>query len=52
MFYDYEIGKAKYLSPSGIIDGEITNKRQFTIKNANLLRVFDNDINIDYQNCT
>lgn len=47
MFYDYEIGKAKYLSPSGIIEGEITNKRQFTIKNANLLRVFDNDINID-----
>ena len=29
MFYDYEIGKAKYLAPEGIIEGEITNKRQF-----------------------
>lgn len=47
MFYDYEIGKAKYLAPEGEIKGEITNKRQFTIKNGELVRVFDNDINID-----
>lgn len=47
MFYDYELGKAEYLAPEGIIKGEITNKRQFTIKNGKLVRVFDNNINID-----
>ena len=47
MFYDYELGKAEYLAPEGLIKGEITNKRQFTIKNSELVRVFDNDINID-----
>lgn len=47
MFYDYELGNAKYLAPGGIIEGEITNKRQFTIKEGQLLRVFDNNINID-----
>ena len=47
MFYDYEVGKAKYLAPSGIIEGEITNKRQFNIKDGKLVRVFDNNINID-----
>ena len=47
MFYDYEIGKAKYLAPSGFIEGEITNKRQFNIKDGKLVRVFDNNINID-----
>ena len=47
LFYDYELGKAEYLAPEGIIKGEITNKRQFTIKDGKLVRVFDNDINID-----
>ena len=47
MFYDYELGKAEYLAPEGIIKGEITNKRQFTIKDGKLIRVFDNNINID-----
>ena len=47
LFYDYELGKAQYLAPEGIIKGEITNKRQFTIKDGKLVRVFDNNINID-----
>lgn len=47
MFYDYELGKSQYLSPQGLIKGEIINKRQYTIKNAKLIRVFDNNINID-----
>ena len=47
MFYDYELGKAEYTAPEGIVKGEITNKRQFTIKNGELIRVFDNNINID-----
>ena len=47
MFYDYEIGRAKYKAPGGEITGEITNKRQFNIKDGKLVRVFDNNINID-----
>ena len=47
MFYDFEIGKAHYLAPGGIVEGEITNKRQFNIKDGVLVRVFDNNINID-----
>lgn len=47
MFYDYELGEASYLAPEGMITGEITNKRQFTIKDGKLIRVFDNNINID-----
>ena len=47
MFYDFEIGKAHYQAPGGIVEGEITNKRQFNIKDGVLVRVFDNNINID-----
>ena len=47
MFYDYEVGPAKYLAPGGIIEGEISKKRQFTIKGRKLVRVFDNNLNID-----
>ena len=47
LFYDYEVGKAEYKAPEGIIKGEIKNKRQFNIKDGKLVRVFDNNINID-----
>lgn len=47
LFYDYEVGEANYLAPIGRIYGEITRKRQYTIKNAKLLHIFDNNINID-----
>ena len=47
LFYDYEVGKANYLAPMGRIYGEITRKRQYTIKDAKLLHIFDNNINID-----
>lgn len=32
MFYDYELGKASYQSPSGEITGEISLKRQYRIR--------------------
>ena len=32
MFYDYELGKASYDSPSGIVDGSILLKRQYRIR--------------------
>ncbi len=47
MFYDYEIGPAKYLSPMGEIEGKILNKRQYNIKDGQIIRMFDNNLNID-----
>lgn len=47
LFYDYELGMASYEAPGGQISGEITRKRQYTIENAKLLHVFDNEVNID-----
>ena len=47
MFYDYEVGPAKYSSPGGEVCGRILNKRQFNIKNGEIVRVFDNNLNID-----
>ena len=47
MFYDYEVGPAKYESPSGVIKGELINKRQFKIEDGKLVRLFDNSLNID-----
>ncbi|GLB30281.1 DNA helicase [Lacrimispora amygdalina] len=36
MFYDYEIGPAGFDAPSGRIEGQLTEKRQFKIKNGKL----------------
>ena len=47
LFYDYEVGPCKYLAPSGYIEGEITRKRQYTIKEGKMIHIFDNNINID-----
>lgn len=46
MFYDCEIGKAGYNAPLGWIDGEITRKRQFKIKNGRLEYVLESSMNI------
>ncbi|HHN8463206.1 HelD family protein [Clostridioides difficile] len=46
MFYDYEIGKAGYDAPIGWVDGEITRKRQFKIKNRKLEYALESSINI------
>jgi len=47
MFYDYELGDAEYTAPEGIITGVIKRKRQYTIEDAKLIHIFDNEINID-----
>ena len=47
MFYDYGVGQANYKSPDGIVEGEITLKRQYQINNGILDNVFDTTINID-----
>lgn len=47
MFYNYEIGDAKYETPRGEISGTILEKMQFKIVNGEIVRCFDSDINID-----
>ena len=47
LFYNYGIGKANYEAPSGVIEGEVTLKRQYKIKNGDIERCFNSDINID-----
>ncbi len=47
LFYDYDKGKASFEAPNGIIDGEITVKKQYKIKNGKMLYFFESDINID-----
>ena len=46
LYYDYEVGEAKYLAPDGIIEGNLSRKRQYIIKDGKLLNIFDNSINI------
>ena len=46
LYYDYEVGDAKYLAPDGIIEGNLSRKRQYIIEDGKLLNVFDNSINI------
>lgn len=47
MFYDFGVEDAYYVAPEGRIDGKITKKRQYQIKDATLENVFDTTINID-----
>ena len=46
IFYDFESGPCEYETPSGMIHGTLYNKRQFTIEEGKLKRVFDNKLNI------
>ena len=46
MFYDYELGPAKYESPGGTIDGELLLKRQFRIRNGKMEFMLESGLNI------
>ena len=46
LFYDYEIGPAHYLSPDGMVTGELKVKRQYQIENGELKGIFDTSMNI------
>ena len=46
MFYDCEVGPAGYLAPMGKIDGELTRKRQFKIKNGAMQYALESATNI------
>jgi DNA helicase-2/ATP-dependent DNA helicase PcrA len=46
MFYDCEVGPAGYHAPAGRINGELTRKRQFKIKNGELEYALESSLNI------
>jgi DNA helicase-2/ATP-dependent DNA helicase PcrA len=46
LFYDYELGAAAYLTPSGPVAGTIALKRQYKIRDGQLEFVLENDVNI------
>lgn len=41
LYYDYPPGPAQYETPMGTIEGELTLKRQFVIRNGQLVSLFD-----------
>ena len=47
LFYDYEVGKASYLSPDGLVSGDLKVKRQYKIEDGKLKGIFDTSINIE-----
>lgn len=47
IFYEYEVGRANYKCPDGIIEGEIFLKRQFKISGDKINYMFNTDIKID-----
>jgi len=46
MFYDCEVGQAGYDAPIGRIEGMLTRKRQFKIKNGKLEYALESTVNI------
>ncbi len=46
MFYDYELGDASYLSPTGKVDGDISLKRQYRIRNGKMEFMVENSLTI------
>ena len=47
LFYDYDKGPASYLAPAGKMDGEITSKWQYKIRDGRLVYAFESDTKID-----
>ncbi len=47
IFYQYELGKASYKAPEGVIEGDVLLKRQYKIKNSMLKYFFDCNIQIN-----
>lgn len=46
VFYRYGMGAAEYASPSGIIYGTVSLKRQYEIKDGSLVYYFDSELEI------
>ncbi len=46
MFYDFELGDASYSTPSGKINGTISRKRQYKIRDGRMEFMIENDVHI------
>ena len=46
LFYDHEIGPARYAAPAGEVAGEIRAKRQYRIRNGQMEFMLDTAVNI------
>jgi len=46
LYYDYSPGPAQYEAPSGVITGEMTVKRQYMIRDAQITSMFDTSVTI------
>lgn len=46
MFYDYELGKATYSSPSGEVHGEISLKRQYRIRKGKMEYMIESSVTV------
>ncbi|ESR25444.1 HelD family protein [Lutibaculum baratangense] len=46
MFYDYEIGPARYEAPAGEVEGELELKRQFRIRDGRMEFMLESGVNI------
>lgn len=47
LFYDYDKGPAFYEAPAGKLDGEVTSKWQYKIRNGRMIYEFESDVKID-----
>ncbi|AST58091.1 ATP-dependent DNA helicase replicase [Thermoanaerobacterium thermosaccharolyticum] len=47
IFYQFEKGRAYFIAPDGIVEGNVVLKRQYTIKNSKLKYYFDCNLVID-----
>ena len=47
MFYDDEIGPARFTTPGGEVEGELTSKRQYKIEHGKITYLFDSSVKID-----
>lgn len=46
LYYDYAPGPAEYETPSGTVTGEMTGKRQYVIRDGQLIHMFDTGVTI------
>lgn len=46
MFYDYELGQASYQSPSGEVEGDISIKRQYRIRNGAMEYMIESSLTV------
>ncbi|MDT8385819.1 MAG: AAA family ATPase, partial [Gammaproteobacteria bacterium] len=46
MFYDYETGPARYQAPAGEVEGQVTRKRQFRIRDGQMEFVIESGVHI------